>query len=257
MLATMMLAGSVSAPISARFELDPQEVVTRAQAEQSAWTYDWAPYYWSASLSGSLTIDGQKIDMEGGGDGGLGPPALIGYLGHIEAQHGPWTICFAPIFIDASDMAGGQPPSTDASVTIRAQVHELFVAREFSPGWEWMLGARYQHIETDADLSVGGMPVASLKGSSTWTDPIVGLRYHTALGGDWSLHCRGDIGGFGLGSDFVWNASAVANYKFTELFGVTLGYRALSYDFSEFDASGRSACSLSMFGPIIGLSFSF
>jgi len=254
---SILFAGVAPASVPARFGLDPREVVAQAAAEKPGWSFDWAPYYWSASLSGSLAIDGQEIDLEGGGGGGLGAPALTGYLGHIEAHHGPWTYCFAPIFINASDMAGGQPPTTDANVTIKAQVHELFVAREFTPGWEWMVGARYQKLETDMDLSIGGVPLSSHKSSTSWTDPIVGLRYNTPLGGDWSLHCRSDIGGFGVGSDFVWNASAVANYKFTELFGVTLGYRALSYDFSADGPSGRTSYNLSMFGPIIGVSFSF
>jgi hypothetical protein len=35
------------------------------------------------------------------------------------------------------------------------------------------------------------------------------------------------------------------------------GYRALSFDFSDGSGSGRVSYDLSMFGPIIGLSFSF
>jgi len=257
MLPLALLACSLTFPAPRTGALNVPGPILITQVEPSRWTFDWAPYYWSASISGSLAIDGQDVDLEGGGDGGLGPPALLGYLGHFEAHHGPWSFCFAPIFINASDMAGGQPPTTDANVTIKAQVHEAFVAHEFGQGWEWMAGARYQQLETDMDLSVGGIPTSSHESSKTWTDPIVGLRYSTQLGGDWSLHTRADIGGFGLGSDFVWNASALARYKFTELFGMTLGYRALSFDFEDGSGAGRVTYNLSMFGPIIGVSFSF
>jgi hypothetical protein len=226
-------------------------------APVSQWSYDFATYYWAASIGGSLAINGQEVDVEDGGDGGFGAPALIGFLGHFEANHGPWSFVFAPIFINASDMQGGQPPNTDANLTIKAQVHELFVAHELGAGWEWMAGARYQRIETDMDLSVGGVPTGSFGSTRNWTDPIVGLRYNTPLGADWRLNARADIGGFGVGSDFAWNASAIATYKFSELFGAYLGYRALSFDWTDLGAGGRTAYNLSMYGPILGISFTF
>ena len=235
--------------------LDPAPSRAALAAEEPGWKFELAPYYWAASLSGSLALDGEEVGVEGGGDGGFGAPALTGFLGHFEARHGPWSFALAPMFINASDMQGGQPPNTDANLTIRAQVHELFVARDFATGWQWMLGARYQDLETDMDLSVGGVPTSSHEGSKSWTDPIVGLRYQAQLGEDWRVRARADIGGFGVGSDFVWNASAIADYRFTELFGMFLGYRALSFDF-ETDG-GRVSYDLSMFGPIIGLSFTF
>jgi len=237
--------------------LDTPPISRLAPAQPDAWSFDFSTYYWAASLSGEISIDGEEVDIEDGGDGGLSAPALLGFLGSFEAHHGPWSYVFAPIFISASDMKGGQPPNTDADVDIHAQVHELFVARELGDGWEWMAGARYQRLDTTMDLSIGGVPQSSHESTRTWTDPIVGLRYHSELGADWSLHARGDVGGLGLGSDFAWNASAVFDYKFTELFGMFLGYRALSFRWEDLGGSGRSAYDLSMFGPVIGASFSF
>lgn len=251
-----LLAGVLSLPAAAPHGPEPAELLARAQAEAPRWTFDFAPYFWSASLSGSLKLDGEEIGVEDGGDGGFGDPALGGYLGHFEAHHGPWSFVFAPIFISATDMAGGQPPNTDANLDIHAQVHELFAAHEFAEGWEWMAGARYQQLDTDMDLSIGGVPTSSHESSRTWIDPIVGLRYHTGLGGDWSLFTRADVGGFGLGSDFVWNASALVHYRFTQLFGMDLGYRALSFNWQEGSGSQEISYDLSMYGPIIGITFS-
>ena len=253
MLALVALAVLDSAPAASPLLGEP-----RLQATQtSQWTFDWAPYYWSASLSGNLTIDGEDVDFEGGGgDGSSGETSLYGYLGHFEAHHGPWSFVVAPIFIKYN-VLGSQGATIDADTTIKAQVHEAFVAREFAEGWEWMVGARYQELETEMGLSSGGVPVSSHESSRNWTDPIGGLRYHTGLGGDWSLHARADIGGFGVGSDFAWNASAIFRYEFTEVFGMTLGYRALRIDFEDQGPSGRIAYDLSMYGPILGISLSF
>jgi hypothetical protein len=227
-----------------------------AESDAQSWTFDFVPYYWSASLDGNVAIDGQEIELEGGGDGAFGDPALIGFLGHFEARRGPWSFVYAPIFISA-DLKGVEPPVTDADVSIDAQIHEAFVARSFATGWDWMLGARYQELETDIDLSTGGVPIPSLGNTHSWIDPIVGVRYHTKLGEDWSVDARADVGGFGVGSDFVWNASVLAGYHFSPGFAVLLGYRALSFDFEERGGSDRLSYDLSMYGPILGVSFSF
>lgn len=225
-------------------------------SESPGWTFDFIAYYWSASIGGSLSIDGDDVDVEDGGDGFFGDPALGGFLGHFEANHGPWSFVVAPIFISA-DMVGEGPASSDADISIHAQVHEAFVAHTITGGWEWLAGLRYQKLETDLDLSIGGTPLSTGESSKAWTDPIVGVRWHTRLGEDWSLNARADIGGFGVGSDFVWNASLIAWYRFSESWGMQLGYRALSFEFEDEGGGDSVTYDLSMYGPIIALSFSF
>jgi len=233
-----------------------EERVVEVLAPRPAWTFDFAPYYWSASIGGSLEVEGHEVSVEGGGDGFFGDPALSGYLGHFEAHHGPWSFVIAPIFIQA-DMKGSEGSAVAADLTIDAQLHEAFVAHEFAAGWEWMLGARYQEIDASLDLSSGGSSLGSVDSSHSWIDPIVGLRYHTELGRDWWLHARADAGGFGVGSDLALNASLVASYQVSSLFGVTLGYRALNVDFQDRGSNERLAYDLSMYGPMIGVSFAF
>ncbi len=46
-------------------------------------------------------------------------------------------------------------------------------------------------------------------------------------------------------------------YHFSDLCALQLGYLALSFDFEDKGGSERLAYDLSMFGPIIGVSFSF
>lgn len=248
---SLLLAGIAPTPLLQ--DSAPQQPPIK---EAAAWSWDLIPYYWSASFGGSLAIDGQEVEVENGGDGFFSDPALSGFLGHFEAHHGPWSFVLAPIFITA-ESEGGQDPATDADLKIDAQVHEAFVARQFAPGWEWMLGLRYQKLDTDMDLSIASVPVASLDSSKEWVDPIVGVRYQHHFDESWSLYARGDIGGFGVGSDFVWNASLVGSYQFTDLFGVQLGYRAMSLDFEDQGSSGRLSYDIDMYGPMVGMSFSF
>jgi hypothetical protein len=237
-------------------EQDPNSTSPSTPAEKQTWTFDAFVYYWSAGVSGNLTVDGQDIDLEGGGDGFSGETALSGFLGHFEAHHGPWSFALAPIFVNV-DMTGEETGGVDAAVKISAQVHEGFVAHEIGHSWDWLAGARYYGLDTEIDLSVGGVPTGSLDSNHSWVDPIVGVRYHDDFGEHWTIHTRADVGGFGVGSDFAWNASALLGYRFNSCCAAHLGYRALSVDFKEGSGSDRLAYDLSMYGPILGVSFSF
>ena len=224
--------------------------------ETARWRFDTFLYYWSASLTGDLTVDGQDVELDGGGDGFSGDPALSGFLGSFEASRGPWSAVVAPIFVNV-ETTGDESANVDADVEIHAQIHEGFLAHEIVEDWQWLAGARYYELSTDLDLSQGGVPVGSADSTRAWVDPIVGVRYRGDLGRNWWLRGRVDVGGFGLGSELAWNASALFGYQFSSLVGAHLGYRALHIDFEEGSGSDRAAYDLSMYGPIVGVSFSF
>jgi len=226
-------------------------------ADEVAWKFDAFVYYWSASVNGSLTLDGQEIEVEDDGDGGFsGDTALTGFLGHFEAHRGPWSFAFAPMFVNL-DLTGTESGGVDASMSLHVQVHEAFVAHDIGESWDWLAGARYYDLETSADFSVGGVPAGAAESGRSWIDPIVGLRFHEDLGEDWSVRARADVGGFDVGSKFAWSASVFAGYRFDSTFAAWLGYRALSVDFERGSGGDTLAYDLTMTGPVIGVSFSF
>ena len=222
-----------------------------AAHEDPAWRLDAFVYYWSASLDGDLSVDGQDVELDRG-DGVSGDASLSGFLGHFEAGRGPWSFAIAPMFVRV-ESDGDASAGVDADVEIDAQVHDGFVARQIAGPWQWLAGARYCEVEAEVDLTPGGAPDAI----AAWVDPIVGVRYVGDLGERVSLRARADVGGFGVGSDFAWNASALLGYRFSPGFSAHLGYRALSVDFDEGSAGDRVAYDLSLYGPILGVALSF
>ncbi len=66
---------------------------------------------------------------------------------------------------------------------------------------------------------------------------------------------RGDVGGFGVGSEFAWYVNASASRRLTDWLALVLGYRAWGFDYEgdqdilKFDAT--------MSGGGIGLTFRF
>ena len=85
-----------------------------------------------------------------------------------------------------------------------------------------------------------------------WVDPILGARFRTDLGQALSLEAMANIGGFGVGSDFQREIIAQIEYRTTDRFSVSGGYRFLDVEFD----SGLVE-SLQLNGPFVALSFNF
>jgi hypothetical protein len=97
-------------------------------------------------------------------------------------------------------------------------------------------------------------------GDLEWVDPVVGLRIRRQIAPDKNLRLEGDIGGFGAGSEFSWQAVAVYSFQ-TQCLGMPLradlGYRALYVDFSENGRFGENGINLVQHGPLMGVTFNW
>jgi hypothetical protein len=97
--------------------------------------------------------------------------------------------------------------------------------------------ADFRRVGLDLKRKVKGSRAIAVAhaGDLEWVDPVVGgrMRHQFASGSEFNL--EGDVGGFGAGSEFSWQA--VATYGFdVNVFNTTMrsvvGYRALSVDYS-------------------------
>jgi hypothetical protein len=129
--------------------------------------------------------------------------------------------------------------------------------------WEIGAGARLNNIQTDIDVRryvIGpGNPTeeVSESASKTWVDPIIITRLSADIKDKWLFQLRGDVGGFGVGSDLAWQVQAYAGFRFTKLFQLTAGYRILSIDYDKGEDSERFTYNVDTFGPVIRFGFNF
>ena len=56
-------------------------------------------------------------------------------------------------------------------------------------------------------------------------DPYVGVRVQYPIAERWTLVGYADVGGFGVGSEFTWQAAAGINYEFSKSIAGKFGYR--------------------------------
>ncbi|PKQ08824.1 MAG: hypothetical protein CVT71_00085, partial [Alphaproteobacteria bacterium HGW-Alphaproteobacteria-10] len=110
-------------------------------------------------------------------------------------------------------------------------------------------GARL--VSTEVDLSRRG-PLASQSASTseTFVDPVIGMRVGYRATDRIELRAAADIGGFGVGSEFSWEAFAGGSYAFTERVRGDLGFRHLYIDYENDGVE----IGMRLYGPTVGIS---
>ena len=238
---------------------------------QSSWEFHLIPYFWMAGLNGDTPFKGNdsKVDAS---FSDIWDNLDIGALVHFEAQKEKWGFFLDTNYLKLSADAYVNDPNVgrvDASLKVKQWVIDfggLYRFGRWSLGstqdremtLELLGGGRYWDLKTELDLNapLAGLG-ANVKVSEDWIDPFIGLRLRADLTPKLSLSLRGDIGGFGVGSDFSWNASAIFGYSFSEMISLYFGYRTLGVDYEDGSGPDKFAYDVTMSGPIVGLAFEF
>jgi hypothetical protein len=111
-------------------------------------------------------------------------------------------------------------------------------------------------VETTAPIS-GTVTTRNASTGASWIDPLVGLQYSTPLGDTWRLNLRGDVGGFGVGSDLSYQLLANVRWQANDTVGVVLGYRIIAFDYESGDGRNYERYDLTEQGPLLGVTVSF
>ena len=88
-----------------------------------------------------------------------------------------------------------------------------------------------------------------------FTDPIVGLQFRRYLSKKLWVNVRGDVGGFGAGSDFSWFVSAASGIRVSKLISLDFGYRIWAFDYESDDDLKGLDLALAGFGGGLTLHF--
>ena len=260
----------------------------RPETPPSQWRLSFTPYAWLTWLDGEQTTRGRSVDVNVNPIQVLGHLERVPFFGYGEARNGPLAV-YTDVFyanlglsgdgVRSRTLAPGINGTLSAAIGLDFEETVVEVGGAYEV-MKWdsrtaidvLAGARYWHQEMGVNLALAGtLDVGDLQisrgfaaarsGSVDWVDPVVGarLRYNLAPGHDVML--RGDVGGFGVGSQFSWNALAAYSFIFAKQDGVTysglLGYRALSADYEQGSGRTKYVYDQVMHGPITGLTIGF
>ena len=226
---------------------------------QDDWTFTIAPYLWGSSLAGTVaTIPGLppvEVDSSFGdiwdnldaagmivGNARKGRWGVTGDLQYIKLQNA--TDALAPAFGTATVNATNKVFSLSAEY--------LLANRESSELWG-SAGLRYWSVDTSLNLAAGNNPAASASGKDSWIDPVIGLRGRVDISNPVYLTGWAYVGGFGGGSESMFDLFGAVGYQFTPVTSAVIGYRWMSVD----RQNGNFVYDVEMKGLMAGLSFTF
>jgi hypothetical protein len=240
--------------VVARTEVTPEGIgAAPTQAPSDGWVHSVALYLLAAGLDGTVTAKGVEAEIDASFSDileDLEMGAMVAYRGESER----YALTLDTIYMGLGAQ-GDIGPST-AEVDVDELVVELDWCWRIDPMTDLFVGARYWGISTDLALSGPG-PGASVNADEEWIDPLIGARHTLPLAEDWSLTLRGDIGGFGVGSDFSWQAVARVNWQMTQSSLLAFGYRAVAVDYEDGSGTDEFRYDVTTSGFLAGFAFTF
>ncbi len=118
-------------------------------------------------------------------------------------------------------------------------------------------GGRYWFNQIEPDSTLAGYTFRNTN-TQQWLDPVIGLLGEVFVADKWSLFGSGNIGGFGIASEFTWSVQTGIGYQFNDALSLHLQYKATGVDHDN-GKSGKDAFVYDTVtqGPILGLAYKF
>jgi hypothetical protein len=292
------LLASVGPAASADLGPQPREQLAELPLPPSQWQFSFTPYGWLPWISGNMVVKGRGLNVAVDPVeviDHLDWSTLPMWMSYAEARRGPLSLFNDIVYAQLSG-AGGFTRSVSrrgATATFGAHINvdyqlaivEAGGAYEIwsqgskgsagSTAFDLLAGARYWHQEADVSadvtgtvafsgplgITISGNRAIASSGSVDWVDPFIGARVRQQLAPGQEIVVRGDVGGFGAGSQFTWQAIGTYNWLLGVTHGIPIdgyvGFRALSADYSQGSGTSKFGFDNVIYGPVIGATMRF
>ncbi|MGE0641015.1 MAG: hypothetical protein AB7G12_10760 [Thermoanaerobaculia bacterium] len=226
-----------------------------APAAADGWKSEVAAYLFAAGLSGRASVGPVVADVDMSFSDIL-DNLQFGGMAAFSTTDGRWVWMGDAVVANVGTTERGSGGAFRADLDSDTTIVEGDFGVQLTRGFTVFGGARY--VDLASKLAVGsGNQTLRASTSESWVDPVVGFRWSTTGSERWAFWIRGDVGGFGVGSERSWNAVAALSFRLTERVRLGAGYRALDIEYEHGSGSDRFVYDTRMEGPVAGLSFSF
>ena len=228
---------------------------------ENSWHFLAEPYLMFPYMSGETGIGNNLILPVEASPGDIFSKLQMGAMLYLEAQTDKWAITSDLVYMNLNQEITPGILIHDGSVTAKQLIWEAAGFYRLTRCLEVGLGGRVNYVQTSVDASVNVIPDGtepiSGRHHKTWFDPIIIARFMTDIKDKWLFQFRGDLGGFGVGSNFTWQLQGYVGYRFTKLFQLSAGYRFLSTDYSSGEGRKEFIFNVNEFGPVVRFGFNF
>jgi hypothetical protein len=227
---------------------------SRANAPPEEWEFAFTPYLWGSGIDGIVGIGSQEADFEVSAKDLL-ESLDFAFMANFEGRKERWSFSMDFNYTDLGKDVTAENTSIPVPEDLRLDMGMAIVAGDV--GYQVVnsldiLGG-IRRVSGSAGLTVDEGTLADVDGG--FTDPIVGARFRRYLSEKLWVNVRGDVGGFGAGSEFSWSVSAVGGFRVSKLISLDFGYRIWDFDYESDDELRKLDLALGGFGG--GLTFHF
>jgi len=226
---------------------------------QDRWEFLVEPYLMFPNMKGTAGIGLAPDGEVNAGIGDIFDRLQAGFMLYGEARNGAWALSSDFLYMNLKQDAVPSQTIYSGTVSVAEMAWELAGLKKILPWLEGGIGARLVSLKAEMEFlrnQVGERTTGHEEsGRQTWVDPLLVVRMKLPDSGSWLLQFRGDIGGFGIGSELTWQIQAYGGYRFSDLFQVTAGYRAFGIDYEEGVEQERFVYNVTTFGPVVRLGF--
>lgn len=231
-----------------------------AKETSDAWEFTLAPYVWLAGQKGTVgTFPGLPavdVDIDFWDDvvDNLNGAVFVIF----EARKKKYGGYLRGTYIDIEDEDAGLG-ALPLSVISRTKSWMVDLGGQYrlieDSGWfiDGVAGVRFYSVESSLDLK-GQLGAAGLANTKNWADPLLGFKARKNFAAS-PVFINGivGIGGFGAGSDLMWDVMVNLGYAWSDAIATTLGYRYLDIDYK----SDTFRYDISQSGPVLALVWDF
>ncbi len=238
LFALLLLPGAAGPSLAADLTLEPAPLAAPVAASND-WRFQATIYGWFSGLQGDVgvkgfgpaSIDVSPIDAIKDLDG-----AVMGSFGATHDQ-----FMFLTDFMWTKISQDGNIRDTglgfdysQTQITIQGLAGYQLPLGITNLQLSATAGFRYQHLSADFSVGPNALPISvGDSGTVQWIDPTVGLYAHYDFNDRWFVNALGDVGGFGVGSNFTWQAFGALGYNWSKTISTSIGYRAIYEDYQS------------------------
>lgn len=235
--------------------------VAAADEPSQGWRHTVVLYGMGAAIDGTAQIGDVIVPIDAS-ISDVFDNLQFGAMGAYRVENGTWSMT-----ADVTYMGLGASQRSDGGlVKGDVDVDQLTVmgtvGRRLTEHIEGLFSLAYFDLSTDLQVATtaptsGEVTKRTASTGASWIDPLFGLHYSLPISDAWRMNLRGDIGGFGVGSDLSYQVLANLRWQANDTVGVVFGYRLIAFDYEDGKERTYEHYDLTEQGPLVGVTVSF
>lgn len=220
------------------------------------WKHELAPYVWGSAMEGTTGIGDvtAEVDLS---FGDILDNLEMGFMGMYRGTRDRFSVTVDTVYMGLGATERGRAGLAKADIDVDQLALAVAAGYALTDSLVVQGGLRYNDVSAEVEVTGPLGNTADAETDESWVDPYLGVQYTMPLSEAWSLNLYGDIGGFGIGSDFAWQGLVNLRWQFSERAGALAAYRYIQMDYESGSGSGRFEYDMSISGPALGIVFTF